>query len=131
MKKNSPIITDLRTVENKKGNIRHVLKYGMDTFTGFGEAYFTEIKKGETKGWKSHKKMTCNIVVPVGMVVFEIMDSDSLNRREYEIGENNYKLLTIPPGYWFAFTGVQEFNLILNIADILHDPEESVNKEYI
>ena len=41
------------------------------------------------------------------------------------IGQNNYKRLTIPPGIWFGFLGLENpFSLILNLADIEHDKNE-------
>ncbi len=37
-----------------------------------------------------------------------------------------YQRLTIPPGYWVAFGGVgEDLNLLLNIASLPHDPNES------
>ena len=99
-------------------------------FAGFGEAYFSSIKNGEIKGWNRHKKMTLNLVVPVGKVTFVLFENkeelDSKNNFfKVELSSNNYQRLTIPPGVWFAFIGGKyETNLILNVANIEHDPDE-------
>jgi dTDP-4-dehydrorhamnose 3,5-epimerase len=120
----TPVITKLEIIENPKGNIRRILKSGSENYSGFGEAYFTSIDFGLTKGWKRHLKMHMNLVVPVGMVKFHTYDG--VNYSAYEIGEHKYMRLTIPPGIWVAFTGTGiSLNLILNIASIEHDPKES------
>ena len=39
--------------------------------------------------------------------------------------KNDYKRITIPKGIWFAFQGVSKnLNLLLNISNIVHDPNE-------
>ena len=48
-----------------KGNIFHALKSSEEDFDKFGEAYFTEITKDETKGWKKHTHMMMNLIVPL------------------------------------------------------------------
>ena len=46
-----------------------------------------------------------------------------------DIGVENYARLTIPPGIWFGFQGnAIGRSLIMNVADIVHDPEEVLNK---
>ena len=95
--------------------------------------YFSKINKGSIKGWKLHQKMTLNLVVPLGEVEFVFYDF----KNEYKvvrIGETNYSRITVPPQIWFAFKGLSSpGNLIMNIADIEHDPNEIERKsiEYI
>lgn len=112
---------------NAKGDIYHGVKQSDVGYSGFGEAYFTTIHKGEIKGWKKHSLMQMNLVVPVGAVRFYIFD-EKVNKTVYfDLGEANYQRLTVPPGYWVAFAGLGDGkNLILNLSDILHNPSESV-----
>jgi len=35
--------------------------------------------------------------------------------------------LTISPNLWVAFRGVGEYNLVINIADLEHNPDEAEN----
>ena len=124
----SPIqITPLKKIENKKGYVLHAIKSSETTFTKFGEAYFTEVNKGETKGWKKHSLMDMNLIVPVGEVVFHIWDQDGQKGTKVTVGRKKYQRLTIPSKYWVSFTGIKEMNLILNIASIEHDPSESID----
>ena len=122
------VVTKLSKLNVSKGDIYHGLKASEHTFRGFGEAYFTEVEKGETKGWKKHFRMTLNLIVPVGDVIFFIHDEQRQLTRGYKIGLNNYVRLTVPPGYWVAFKGCSNsLNLVLNIASLEHDPEEAIN----
>ena len=123
-------LTPLKIIHHPKGNIFHALKASDSSYFCFGEVYFTSINYGEIKGWKKHTKMTMNIVVPVGSVRFHLYDEWADKTSYFDIGSTNYKRLTIPPGYWVAFSNItSEENLILNIANMEHNPLESENVE--
>ena len=124
------VLSDLKVIETAKGNVYHALKKSDVTFKNFGEAYFSSVNFNEIKGWKKHTKMTLNLVVVVGEVRLVIYDEKTLKSVEYRLSRKNYKRLTVPPGLWMAFQGLgASENLLLNIADIEHDPSESVNKD--
>ncbi len=72
--------------------------------------------------------MTMNLVVPQGLVKFVFYDANIDYFEEYKIGISNYIRLTVPPGLWFAFKGLEKKNLVVNISDIEHDPLESEKK---
>ncbi len=121
-------LTSLKVIPNLKGDIFHAIKSSSDGFFKFGEAYFSEIKFNEIKGWKMHKEMVLNLVVAIGEVQFVIFDGKSFFT--ITLSKNNYQRLTIQPNLWVAFKGLSNStNLILNIASIEHDPQESLNKE--
>ena len=124
------ILTPLKRIYHPKGSIYHGLKKSGVGFAGFGEAYFSEIKGGKVKGWNRHKKMILNLVVPMGEVTFVIYDDieESGSKGFFfkvTLSQTNYQRLTVPPGLWLAFKGKSnDINLILNIADMEHDPDE-------
>ena len=121
-------LTPVSRIFHPKGDILHGIKNSDETFTEFGEAYFSFILKGEIKGWKRHNKMTMNILVPQGNVRFYIHNELEKVTQRFEIGIKNYSRLTIPPGYWLAFKGIDNTpNLILNVASIPHEPSEADN----
>lgn len=128
------IISPLKIIPNSKGDILHAMKASNLEFKGFGEAYFSVANQGEIKGWKKHFKMTLNLVVPVGNIRFVIYDDregSQTNNTFFSIilGNENYQRITVPPNVWMAFQGVSDgINLLLNIANIEHDPEEAVRK---
>jgi dTDP-4-dehydrorhamnose 3,5-epimerase len=122
-------VTTLKRIHHPKGDLFHAMKSSDIGFAGFGEAYFSSIKKGETKGWKKHKKMTLNIIVPIGGVELVIYDDENDQFFKIVLSNKNYKRLTIEPGKWVCFSGIEKFNLLLNIASCEHDPNESLNAD--
>ncbi len=121
-------ITRLKKIQHPQGDVFHVLKCTDYGFKDFGEAYFTTIHKGNLKGWKKHTKMCMNLVVPVGSVCFYFFNEKSNKKISINSGEDNYIRITVEPGIWMAFKGLSAgLNLVLNIADIPHDPTESIN----
>ncbi len=123
-----PFETPLRRIPTPKGDVLHAMKMDDPGFVGFGEAYFTHIECGETKGWKRHSAMTLNLVCPSGTVRVVVFDGtevvlDSLISPD---AEHTYKRITIPPGYWVAFSGIAPgHSLVLNLASLKHAPEEA------
>ncbi len=122
------LLTPLQRISVSGGDVLHAMKCTDPGFVDFGEAYFSVVEKGAVKAWKRHLRMSLNLVVPVGQVRFVFMD-EANHRREVEIGEDHYVRLTVPPRLWFGFQGlVAPQSLLLNIADILHDPDEVERK---
>ena len=122
------LVTPLRRIENAGGDVMHGMKQSDVGYTGFGEAYFSWVSAVAIKAWKRHTQMTMNVVAPVGQVkfVFRCVTSDGFEKfRVEEIGEDRYARLTVPPGIWFGFQGLHTpQSLLLNIANIPHDPNE-------
>ena len=123
-------LSALKRIALPAGDVLHGLRASEPSFGGFGEAYFTTVLQGQVKGWKRHRRMLSNLVVPVGAVRVQLLDDreDSPSRGRWldvTLGESNYQRLTLPPGLWFAFAGAGPgLNLMLNIASIEHDPGE-------
>jgi dTDP-4-dehydrorhamnose 3,5-epimerase len=119
-------LTPLSVIPLEAGNVMHAMRRSSAGFAGFGEAYFSWVGSGVTKGWKRHREMTSNLVVPVGLVAFAVVDAQAGIGRRYELGPQAYARLTIPPGLWTAFRGCAPHDsLVLNIADMEHDPAEA------
>jgi dTDP-4-dehydrorhamnose 3,5-epimerase len=122
-----PSFKELKIIKGEKGDVLHVFKNSDIEFDSFGEAYFSTVHHGKLKGWKRHTRMFCNLTVPVGAVKFRIISPDQ-KFFTFIISSDNYGRLSIPPGCWFSFEGIGEsLNLLLNIANIEHDPLESEN----
>jgi len=132
---NGVLLTPLKIIDTLGGNVLHGMKLDDPGYSGFGEAYFSTIESGVVKGWKRHRQMALNLVVPVGAVRFVIYDDrlDSSTYRMYQevtLSINNYyQRLTVPPMVWMAFQGVGgKENMLLNIASIRHEPNEADRK---
>lgn len=123
------ILTPLKQIHHPKGDVFHAMKKSDDGFDGFGEAYFSTVNQDDVKGWKKHTKMTLNLVVPVGEIEFVVYDENSKEFFSVKLSKNNYQRLTVKPNLWMAFRGVGEYNMLLNLASVEHNPSEAVNKE--
>ncbi len=133
--KAKPYLTELKIIEQAQGYVMHGMKATDDSCVGFGEAYFSTVNFGMIKGWKLHKIMTLNLIVPHGDIRFLVLDAseDGMGANvlpviDITLGDSNYSRLTVPPGYWVGFCGTGfGSNILLNIADIQHDPAEAIN----
>ena len=125
------LFTPLSKFDVVAGNVLHGLKRNDPGFHGFGEVYFSYINRQAVKAWKQHTKMTLNLIVPHGHVRFVFVDAtDYTKYKIFEIGENNYGRLTVPPKIWFGFQGMAvDPSLVVNVADIEHDVNEVCNQE--
>lgn len=126
---NDVLITPLKIMQVNEGDVYHGIKSSDKGYFGFGEAYFSSINPGQIKGWKRHQNMTLNIIVPSGEIQFAMFDDRNSSQEGFQdivLSLKNYCRLTIPPMVWLAFKGLsEEKSLLLNIASISHDPDES------
>lgn len=128
---NEVLLTPLHIIPGDSGDVLHALKQNEVSFKGFGEAYFSTVQKQAIKGWKKHRRMILNLIVPSGSIRFVLYDDRRESRsfqtiQEVILSKENYQRLTVPPGIWMAFQGLSnEVNMLLNIASIPHDPAEA------
>ena len=131
------LLTPLKIIDVEGGNVLHAVKQNDPGFIDFGEAYFSIVETGAIKAWKRHRRMTLNLVVPVGEVRFVICSSIEEKTpifHEVVLSKVNYYRLTVPPMVWLGFQGLSsEPSMLLNVSDIPHDPKESdrVNREQV
>jgi dTDP-4-dehydrorhamnose 3,5-epimerase len=131
---NELIITPLDIIKVNKGDVMHAMKSHDPGFSGFGEAYFSLVSYNAIKAWKRHHEMTLNLVVPVGKIRFVLFDDRKVSNTQFQeviISKDNYCRLTVPPMVWIGFQGLSDNgSMLLNIADIEHNPHE-VDKKNI
>ncbi len=122
------ITTDLKKIPVIGGDVYHIIRADSPGYKSFGEVYISFIKKGVTKDWKQHKRMTLNLVVPVGDVRFKFQLIDG-SISEIIIGESNYQRLTVDPKTWFSFENIGlKDAMVINFADICHEEGEVVRR---
>ena len=121
------ILTSLEKIYHPKGDILKVIKKSESEFSEFGEAYFSVINKSEIKGWKKHKKMISNLLVITGEVEFVFHNENSKEFLNIKLSQKNYKRITVKPGLWMAFRGIEKHNILFNLSNIEHDPDEAIN----
>ncbi len=121
------ILTPLKQIFNPKGDVFHGMKKSDPGYAGFGEAYFSTVNQGDIKGWKKHTQMTLNLIVVSGAIEFVVYDEENGEFFSVTLSKENYQRLTVKPGAWMAFRGIGENNMLLNLANLEHDPAEAVN----
>ena len=127
---NEIIEKKLKTIATDGGKVMHALRASEKLIKNLGEVYFSSVSKDVIRAWKLHNEMTLNLIVPIGMVKFVFYFENKKKFSEYIIGEDNYCRLTVPPKIWFGFQGLKySKNLIMNIADLEHDPKEVEKKQ--
>ena len=124
----------LKIIKLPLGNVMHGLKRNEIKSWRFGEAYFSTIEHNAIKGWKRHKEMVLNLIVPIGSVRFILYDDrkNQINKfQEVVLSlKGGYNRLTVPPMIWVGFQGLDIHpSIVLNIASIEHSSEEIDQKE--
>jgi len=126
------VLTPLRIIEGESGRVLHALRSDRPGFAGFGEAYFSTVAQGAVKGWKKHREMVLNLVVPIGSIRFYLFDDrglggdGSVRCSQVDLGTENYQRLTVPAGLWVAFRGLGPGeNWLLNLASVPHESSEA------
>lgn len=124
------LITPLKKIPDERGSIYHMLRRDDPHFQKFGEIYFSIVYPQVIKAWHLHTKMTLNYAVIEGSIKLVLFDDRKKSSTkgvlmELFVGEENYSLITIPPGVWNGFKGIgTEKSIIANCATIPHDPKE-------
>ena len=100
-------------------------------FLRVGEVYFSEVAADTVKGWKRHTRQTQFFAVPAGRMRLALYDARpgsptfGAGCRVVLGRPDNYALLRVPVGVWYAFGSLDDAPALLcNGADIPHDPEE-------
>lgn len=119
--------TPLQRINTGAGQVMKALRSDEPGFLGVAEAYFSQVDAGAVRAWKLHTEMTVNVVVPMGHLRFVIPFDGEFH--EYHLGPaHEYGRLSIAPGQWFGFQAGKGGGLLLNLANVLHDPAEARNR---
>ena len=125
-------IVNLRKIPDERGCILHMLRADSESYTKFGEIYFSIAYPGVIKGWHEHTLQTQNYAVVQGMiklVLFDNRENSKTYKKIIEIftGEQNYQLITIPPGVINGYKCIgTESCLVANCADMPYKDGEMI-----
>ena len=113
-----------------KGDIYKIINKKSKNFSGFGELYLSSLNKGSSKGWNFHKKMTLNLFVVKGRVMFFLKKDKKVFR--INLNEDQNEVLTIKPKVWVKMVNLSlKESKIINFANLVHDKNEIIKKETI
>tara|TARA_S200000501_G_scaffold151000_1_gene142439 strand:+ start:483 stop:893 length:411 start_codon:yes stop_codon:yes gene_type:complete len=118
-------IKNLSIINNKKGDILKGFLKSDNKTINVKEVYFSEINPKQIKAWKKHNKMTSNLIAVKGEIKIVIQKKDKSFVTEI-ISKKNYKMISIPPNFWFGFQCIStEAGMLVNISNEEHDDLES------
>ena len=117
-------ITPLKTFSDERGSVKHMMKCTDPAFKKFGEIYFSVVLPGKIKAWRKNKKTTVNYAVIEGNIKLVVYDGKE--SRVIYIGEDNYCLVTIPPGLWRGFKAIGgKKAIVADLVDMPYDPSDT------
>ncbi len=118
----------LQKFNNPIGDTMKYLSKKSLFFKGFGESYFSEIKKNKIKGWIYHKRYWCILCVPYGQVEFRFKKNLDKNAKAKTIiiGKKNYFTIIVPPKIYFSFKSKVTISLVVNTINGIHSENETI-----
>ena len=120
------VVKPLARIPDERGTIMKMLESTDPEFKGFGEVYFSSVYPGVVKGWHLHPHTWLTYCVITGMIKLVLFDArpDSTTHgeiAEFFLGEDDYRLIQIPPGVWNGFKGVGTAEAIVcDVTDLTH-----------
>ena len=128
-------IHELNRICDERGSIWHMLRSDAEHFEKFGEIYFATIYPGVVKGWHEHTLQTQNYAVVDGMIKLVMYDNRPTSNTfqtlmEVFLGDENYKLATIPPGVINGYKSLTPSRAIVaNCSTLPHSPGEMIRHD--
>ena len=119
-------VIKLKKFDNPIGDTMKYLSKKSSFFKGFGEVYFSEIKKNKIKGWNYHKKYWCLLCVPFGKVKFNFKNQLNSKVKSITIGKKNYSVIIVPPKIYFSFKSEVANSLVVNTINGVHNENETI-----
>ncbi len=134
-------VKKLKVIPDERGRLMEILRVS-DTQVQPQQVYLTTAKKGVVKdkeNFHMHKKQTDYFCCVVGLIKLVLVDvrSGSATKgeiNEFNIGEENFCLVTIPNNVLHAFKSLKSESIVINCIDHEYDkknPDEfRIKNEY-
>ncbi|HBE89890.1 MAG: hypothetical protein A3E37_03240 [Candidatus Andersenbacteria bacterium RIFCSPHIGHO2_12_FULL_46_9] len=124
------IYKTLKKIPDDRGVVWQLMKKSDESYSQFGEIYFTSLYHGVIKAWHKHKQMDLNYACITGAVKVVLYDGREKSStggqiEEYYLSTDCYGLLHIPHGVTNGMIGLcQQLSIVANLATLEHDPTE-------
>ena len=118
-------IKNLDVKKDDRGSFSEILRADEIVDPKFGQMYVTTATLGQTKGKHYHNRKLEWFCVVSGKGLLTLVDIESGERQEIEMGDDNMVTVEIPPKVWHAVknTGDKEMFLVAHISE-LYNPED-------
>jgi dTDP-4-dehydrorhamnose 3,5-epimerase-like enzyme len=123
---NFPILIRLQVINNKNGNIIKFISKKNQYFKGFGEIYFSKIKKNHSKGWRIHKKNYSLLKIISGKIIIKTIFfyKKKIIKKNFLISSKKNVALLIPPKIIFNLISIDSISVIQNFSNNVHKKNE-------
>mgnify|MGYP006426815509 CR=1 FL=1 len=134
MEINGVVIEEPKSFVDERGKLLRMVRKDSPLFDNCSEIYFSVINPNVIKGWKKHLKMTQLFSCPSGNIKLVIFDDRPQSTSfqtylEVNFGEQNHKLIKVPPGVFYAFKCESDIPAVMvNCANMIHDDNEVVHE---
>ena len=105
---NGVTIKNLEVKKDERGWFAEILRSNEIDNPKFGQMYVTTATPGQTKGKHYHTRKTEWFCVIKGNGLLTLIDNESGEKQEIELGENNMVTVKIPPRVWHAIKNNQK-----------------------
>lgn len=120
-------IKNLEVKKDERGWFAEILRADEIENPKFGQVYITTAAPGQTKGKHYHTRKTEWFCVVKGNGLLTLIENESGEKQEIEIGEKNMVTVGIPPNVWHAIKNNEkdEMYLIAHISEAYNagDPD--------
>lgn len=123
-----------KIIPDERGNIYKFIYY--HDMRGRGiikDVYITKIRAGQIKAWHGYQTKTLSYVCVQGLVKVVLWDKreDSATYNQVEehfIGTENYQRITLPPGVFHGFKGIDDAVVVV-VADEVYDDAKVIRED--
>jgi hypothetical protein len=123
---NFPILIKQQVINNKNGDIIKFISKKDKYFKGFGELYFSKIRKNYLKGWIIHKKNYSLLKIISGKILIKTIffHKKKIIKKNFLISSKKNVLLLIPPKIAFNLISIDSISIIQNFSNNVHKKNE-------
>jgi dTDP-4-dehydrorhamnose 3,5-epimerase len=120
-------LKELKLIADERGFLMEILRSDDPQFQQFGQTYVTAAYPGVVKAWHYHRLQTDYFCVLSGMAKVVLYDAREKSPthgeiNEFFLGEQNRKLLVIPP---YVYHGYK--NIGMQLCLLLNTPTQTYN----
>lgn len=124
-------VKNLDVKRDERGWFAEILRADEVEDPKLGQFYVTTATANQTKGQHYHTRKTEWFCVVSGNGKLRLVDKQSGEEQEIEMGEKNMVMVEIPPNVWHAITNTEEIDMFLvaHVSEPYNPEDPDTTKE--
>jgi len=126
-------LSQISKIQDSRGWFLKVIQGNENLLPDYtGEIYFTSANPGQVKGGHYHCQANEWFCLIKGNATLNLVDTESEEKLEINLSENNPVLIFIPPFIAHAFTNTDQVNefILFAYTDKYYDPKDTISYEF-